>query len=230
MPIENKDVTWVEEPIIGFWEATFLPAIIEGLKTTVKHVTNYQPTTEFFPEEKPTLPLHYRGVHRLNRDDQGRVKCVACMMCATACPANCITIQGAQAPWEDRDKYPSSFGIDELRCIFCGMCEEACPVDAIELTHLYDLTGFTRNEMLFDKEKLLGVFDQTKDTGYDPVRTHRGRLGPASDFEQLPSLSPATSVQSDDRSARSSSSGVIQGRAVMPSSWESVNDKIEKGK
>jgi NADH-quinone oxidoreductase subunit I len=110
------------------------------------------------------------------------------------------------------------------------MCEEACPVDAIELTHLYDLTGFTRQDMIFDKEKLLGVFDQTKDTGYDPVRTHRGRLGPASDFEQLPSLSPATTVKADDRSARSVSSGVIQGRAVMQSSWESVNEKIEKGK
>ena len=72
MPIASKDVTWVEEPEIGFWEATFLPAILAGLKTTVKHVTHYKTVTEQYPEEKPTLPLHYRGVHRLNRDDQGR--------------------------------------------------------------------------------------------------------------------------------------------------------------
>jgi NADH-quinone oxidoreductase subunit I len=227
MPIAESDVTWVEEPEIGFWEATFLPAIVEGLKTTIRHVTNYQPVTRQFPEVKPQLPLHYRGVHRLNRDDQDRVKCVACMMCATACPANCITIEGAQAPWADRDKYPETFVIDELRCIYCGMCEEACPVDAIEMTHLYDLTGLTRQEMIFDKEKLLGVFDQTKDSGHDPVRTHKGKLGPASDFQALPTLSPATPVKGDDRSAKSTSSGVIQGTAVMESSWEKVNQKIE---
>ena len=97
---------------MGFWEMTFLPAIVDGLKTTIKHVTNYNPVTQQYPEEKPVLPLHYRGVHRLNRDEQGRVKCVACMMCATACPANCIAIEAAAAPpeWPDRDKYPAEFG------------------------------------------------------------------------------------------------------------------------
>jgi NADH-quinone oxidoreductase subunit I len=59
------------------------------------------------------------------------------------------------------------------------MCEEACPVDAIELTSIYDLTGMTREEMIFDKEKLLSVFDETVQSGRDPVRTHRGVLGPA---------------------------------------------------
>ena len=102
-------------------------------------------------------------MHRLNRDEQGRVKCVACFLCATACPAHCIDIVGVESPWPDREKYPESFTIDELRCIFCGMCEEACPVDAIELTSLYDLTGRSREEMIFDKEKLLSVYDQTKD-------------------------------------------------------------------
>ena len=72
MPIDNKDVTWVTEPTIGFWEASFLPAIVEGLKTTISHVTNYKPVTEQYPEQKPELPLHYRGLHRLNKDDQGR--------------------------------------------------------------------------------------------------------------------------------------------------------------
>jgi NADH-quinone oxidoreductase subunit I len=94
---------------------------------------------------------------------EGRVKCVACFLCATACPAHCIDIIAAESPWEDREKYPESFVIDELRCIYCGMCEEACPVDAIELTSLYNLTGRSREEMVFDKEKLLSVYDQTKD-------------------------------------------------------------------
>ena len=77
------------------------------------------------------MPPNYRGVHRLNRDEQGRVKCVACYMCSTACPARCIDIVAAPSPWPDREKYPEAFVIDELRCIYCGMCEEACPVDAI---------------------------------------------------------------------------------------------------
>ena len=85
------------------------------------------------------------------------------------------------APWQDREKYPAKFDIDELRCIYCGMCEEACPVDAIELTTLFELTGLSREEMMFDKEKLLSVFDQTTKAGTDPVRTKGGKLGPASE-------------------------------------------------
>lgn len=179
MPIADKDVAWVEEPKIGLLEALYVPAIVDGLRTTLAHM--FRPAvTQQFPEEKPDLPLNYRGVHRLNRDDQGRVKCVACMLCATACPAHCITIQGAQSPWPDRDKYPETFELDELRCIYCGMCEEACPVDAIELTSIYDLTGTSRAELLYDKDKLLGVYDQTIRSGKDPVRTNQGTLGPAS--------------------------------------------------
>ena len=95
-------------------------------------------------------------------------------MCSTACPAHCIDIVAAPSPWPDREKYPETFVIDELRCIYCGMCEQACPVDAIELTTLADLTGMSREEMMFDKEKLLSVFDQTVKMGTDPVRTRRG--------------------------------------------------------
>jgi NADH-quinone oxidoreductase subunit I len=216
MPIHPDDVDWVEEPPMNFWETTFLPAVVDGLFATGHHVTHFKSVTQQYPEVASDLPKHYRGVHRLNRDDAGRVKCVACMMCATACPARCIDIVAQEAPkddpkWVDRDKFPNSFVIDELKCIYCGMCEEACPVDAIELTHIYDLVGLSRQEMLFDKEKLLSVFDQTKDSGLDPIRTHKGRLGPASDFEQLPTLGPATTVREDDRSARANSPGVIRG-------------------
>src|SRR5205814_8290803 len=137
--------------------------------------------TRQFPEQRPRLPATYRGVHRLSRDEAGPVKCVACYMCSTACPAHCIDIVAAPSPWPDREKYPETFGIDELRCIYCGMCEQACPVDAIELTTLCDLTGMSREEMMFDKEKLLSVFDQTTKMGTDPVRTHRGKLGVASE-------------------------------------------------
>jgi NADH-quinone oxidoreductase subunit I len=182
VPIKSDDVTWVEESQFGLLEAMYLPAIAAGVKTTLKHLFRPETTTEEYPEVKPDLPLNYRGLHRLNRDDQGRVKCVACFLCATACPARCIDIVGDKAPWPDRDKYPTKFVIDELKCIYCGMCEEACPVDAIELTSLYDLTAHSREEMLFDREKLLAVYDQTVNSGRDPIRTHSGKLGPAAEI------------------------------------------------
>src|SRR5947209_15259870 len=186
MPLTERDVKWVQAPRLGLVEQLYIPAIVEGLQTTVRHTVNTLLgtglRTQQYPEVEPKLPGNYRGVHRLNRDEQGRVKCVACYMCSTACPAHCIDIVAAPSPWPDREKYPETFVIDELRCIYCGMCEQACPVDAIELTTLYDLTGMTREEMMFDKEKLLGVFDETVRAGTDPVRTHGGRLGPASEL------------------------------------------------
>jgi len=174
MKTDDKAIRWIEEPKLGLTGKMYLTPLIDGLTTTAKHFFNVvkgDQMTRQFPEQRPVFdnPLIYRGVHRLNRDEQGRVQCVACFMCATACPAHCIDIVGAAAPWEDREKYPQSFVIDELRCIFCGMCEEACPCDAIELTTLFDLTGASREEMIFDKEKLLSVFDMT--VKQEPMKT-----------------------------------------------------------
>jgi NADH-quinone oxidoreductase subunit I len=180
VPIADKDVRWVQAPTMTLADRLYLPAIVQGLETTVRHMFGPR-VTQQFPEERPTMPPNYRGVHRLNRDETGRVKCVACYMCSTACPARCIDIVAAPSPWPDREKYPEVFVIDELRCIYCGMCEQACPCDAIELTTLYDLTGLSRTEMMFDKEKLLSVFDQTVAAGTDPVRTHAGKLSVASE-------------------------------------------------
>ena len=164
MKADDPNIRWIEEPKLGLAGKMYLPLFVQGLTTTARHLFSRKVTVSF-PEERPTIgnPLIYRGVHRLNKDDEGRVKCVACFLCATASPAYCIDIVGVESPWPDREKYPESFTIDELRCIYCGMCEEACPVDAIELTSLFDLTGRSREEMIFDKEKLLSVFDQTKD-------------------------------------------------------------------
>lgn len=155
-------ITWVEEPKLSLGDRLYFPLIREGLAITTKHLFSPK-VTQSFPEERPQFgnPLIYRGVHRLNKDDEGRPKCVACFLCSTACPAHCIDIVASPSPWPDRDKYPEKFVIDELRCIFCGMCEEACPCDAIELTSMFDLTGRSREEMIFDKEKLLSVYDQT---------------------------------------------------------------------
>lgn len=175
MKPNDPDILWVEEPKLGLAGKLYLPLIAQGLTTTTKHLFGRKMTVSY-PDVEPEIanPLIYRGVHRLNRDEQGRVKCVACFLCATACPAHCIDIIGTESPWEDREKYPESFTIDELRCIYCGMCEEACPVDAIELTSLYNLTGRSREEMVFDKEKLLSVFDETIDK--EPMKSQS--LGP----------------------------------------------------
>jgi NADH-quinone oxidoreductase subunit I len=174
---DDPSLKRVSPPKLNILERTYLPQIALGLAVTAKHafgVMTGHAITMQYPEEQHIPSPNYRGVHRLNKDDEGRVKCVACMLCATACPVHCIDITGATAPetWYDREKYPENFVIDELRCIYCGMCEEACPVDAIELTGLYDLTALSREEMIFDKTKLLSVFDLTKDA--EPMRTAGG--------------------------------------------------------
>jgi NADH-quinone oxidoreductase subunit I len=177
MPIPDKDILVIDPAPLDAVAASYLPEVFKGLGTTLKHMCRAigrgsSNKTMCYPEERrEDIPVedgglskgNFRGVHRLNRDEDGRVKCVACFMCATACPAHCIHIEGAESPWDDREKYPAKFDLDELRCIFCGMCEEACPVDAIELTQTYDLVGLSRQEMIFDKEKLLAVYDQTID-------------------------------------------------------------------
>ena len=169
MAIKENDIIEIRDPELTFWEKIYLPAIIGGLLLTFKHIFQRKRTMQYPEQRREDMPIaqgglrgkNYRGLHRLNKDEQGRVECVACFMCATACPANCITIVGEQAPWPDREKYPAVFEIDELRCIFCGMCEYACPVDAIELTPVYDTVGQSRTEMTFDKEKLLAQYDKT---------------------------------------------------------------------
>ena len=133
-----------------------------------------------YPDETKYYPDNYRGSHRLTLKADGSVRCTACFLCATACPADCILIEAGEHPDPRVEKFPVRYEIDTLRCIYCGMCEEACPVDAIELTSLYDLTGTSREEMLFDREKLLSVYDDTVESGKDPVRTRVGELGPAS--------------------------------------------------
>jgi NADH-quinone oxidoreductase subunit I len=172
----------VTPPKLTPLEKSYLPQILGGLAVTGRHIVKAVlgtgKITVQYPEEQHVPSPNYRGVHRLNKDEQGRVKCVACMLCATACPAHCIDIVGATAPedWTDREKYCESFVIDELRCIYCGMCEEACPVEAIELTGFYDLTGLSREQMIFDKTKLLSVFDLTKDA--EPMKYTTPPPGP----------------------------------------------------
>ncbi len=149
----------------GWLDKLWLPAIAKGLAITMGHLLRSWfgkgQVTIRYPEERHVPPPGFRGQHHLKLDAQGQIKCVACCLCQTACPALAIQITPAPAPWNEREKYPAEFTINLLRCIYCGMCEEACPVDAIELTTEYDIVGLSREEMIFDKEKLLNVYDVT---------------------------------------------------------------------
>ena len=122
MAIRDEDVFNIKPPPATRLESLYLPEVFKGFGTTMRHFfTSFgqgkTSRTMQYPEEQHVPSPNYRGVHRLNKDEQGRVKCVACMLCATACPAHCIDIVGATAPdsWPDREKYPDSFVIDELR-------------------------------------------------------------------------------------------------------------------
>lgn len=140
-------------------ESLYLPAIVGGLALTLKHLLGKKVTMQY-PEETWEKPEGYRGRHKLTTDEQGRPNCVACFMCATACPSECITIEASEAPWPDREKHPKRFEIDMLRCIFCGMCVEACPEDAIVMTERSEQAAESRSELIYTKEMLLEVEDR----------------------------------------------------------------------
>ena len=131
-----------------------IPAVIKGMAHTLRRVFRPKATLSY-PEEVHVPRKGYRGEHRLKKDELGRMKCVACLLCQTACPAECINIVGGPSPWPDRDKIPVTFEIDLLKCIYCGMCEEACPCDAIELTPTFNKVATTREEKIYDLNKLL---------------------------------------------------------------------------
>jgi len=153
-------------------ERLYLPAIYQGMKITFKHLasnvadSNAIDTLEY-PEEQPTdITNRYRGLHRLTHREDDSIACVACFMCATACPSNCIFIEATSREDGQDEKMPSHFSIDTLECVFCGFCVEACPCDAIRMdTGIFSLTGNSREDFVLDKDRLLanrGIFGEEK--------------------------------------------------------------------
>ncbi len=128
----------IERKKMPFLERIYIFYIIAGMARTFKHfIRNLLNTKniEFleYPEQKPEdISPRYRGLHRLTKYDNGELKCVACDMCATACPAKCIFIEACEVPGS-KEKAPKVFNIDLLECVFCGLCVEACPKDAIRM-------------------------------------------------------------------------------------------------
>ncbi len=166
----SRRIKVVQRPGGTLREKLYLPAIYEGLKVTLRHLgdnladTNAVDTLEY-PEEQPRdITERYRGLHRLTHREDGTIACVACYMCATACPSQCIYIEAAKRTDGADDKMPESFVIDALECVFCGYCVEACPCDAIRMdTGIFSLIGNKREDFLLDRERLLshkGIFGE----------------------------------------------------------------------
>jgi NADH-quinone oxidoreductase subunit I len=141
---------------------TILQSILTVLKTTFR-----KRVTVRYPEERPALPPRWRGRIILSRDPKGRERCVACYLCAAACPVDCISLQAAEDPSGRR--YPEFFRINFSRCIFCGYCEEACPTYAIQLTPDFEMGEYVRKNLVYEKEDLL-ISGPGKYPGYDFYR------------------------------------------------------------
>ncbi len=157
--VSNKRMTLMER--------IYLPAMIGGLLTTIKHFFRFKRPTIQYPEVKRPVSAIYRGQHVLKRDEQGRERCTACGLCAVACPAEAITMVSAERKKGEEhlyreEKYASVYDINMLRCIFCGDCEEACPKEAIFLTDRIMEADYLRMPFIFGKDELVEPMDKSQ--------------------------------------------------------------------
>ncbi len=157
--VVKKEMTWVER--------LYLPAIINGLLITFRHIFKKKPTIQYPEKERPRSPI-YRGMHVLKRDEAGAERCTACGLCAVACPAEAITMEAAERkPGEEKlyreEKYAATYEINMLRCIFCGLCEDACPKEAIFLTDRLIPSQYQRGILIYGKDILVETIDSPVD-------------------------------------------------------------------
>ena len=150
---------------------TTVIALPVGLLTTLKHLFR-KPVTRKYPREKMEMAARYRGLHYLERYDDGSERCVCCGLCAAACPADAIYMEPAEN--EKGERYAEIYEINIIRCIFCGFCEEACPEEAIFLGHEYELADDQRDKFIRSKNDML-VGHPRKDRSFKKImrRTRR---------------------------------------------------------
>lgn len=148
-----------KERELDFWGKLYFPSIFKGMWFSFKHIFRPSVTLEY-PEEKPTFGPEFRGRPVLVTEN-GKDRCVACGLCARACPPLAISMQAAEVDDDDqKERFPEKFEIDMLRCIYCGFCEEVCPEEAIVMSPEYDLNFTNREEAIYAKDRL--VFDKNE--------------------------------------------------------------------
>ncbi len=165
MKVKRTELTW--------WERLYLPTLLNGFKVTLRHFFSWKrsgvygdkqkeftaKTTMQYPEEKWDVPTGYRGAPYLVKDEDEKTKCVSCQLCEFVCPSKAIRItppgDNGMVDREGAEKMPEEFEINMLRCIYCGFCQEACPEEAIFLLEDYAINGESREELVYNKEKLL---------------------------------------------------------------------------
>ena len=134
-----------------FWE------LVAGLAETGRHLFARKITVQY-PDEKTPQSPRFRGLHALRRYPNGEERCIACKLCEAVCPAACITIESEQR--SDGTRRTTRYDIDLFKCVYCGFCEEACPVDAIVEGPNFEFAAETREELYYDKERLLAIGDR----------------------------------------------------------------------
>ncbi len=164
----------VDRKPMSFLEKIYLWNILKGMFITFTHIFTKNPTIRY-PEQKREFSPVFRGLHVLNRDEEGRERCTACGLCAVACPAEAITMEAAERlPSEEHlyreEKYAAKYEINMLRCIFCGLCEEACPKDAIYLSETFAPSNFSRKGFIYGKPDLLIPNQITEAADFEKAR------------------------------------------------------------
>ena len=134
-----------------------LSELLSGMSLTLKYFFRQKATINY-PYEKGAISPRFKGEHALRRYPNGEERCIACKLCEAVCPALAITIEAE--PRDDGSRRTTRFDIDMTKCIYCGLCEESCPVDAIVEGPNFEFAVETREELLYNKEKLLGNGDR----------------------------------------------------------------------
>ena len=140
-----------------FFDTWLLAELLKGMSLTGRNLFARKVTVQF-PEEKTPQSPRFRGLHALRRYPNGEERCIACKLCEAICPAQAITIEAE--PRADGSRRTTRYDIDMTKCIYCGLCQEACPVDAIVEGPNFELATETREELFYDKQKLLDNGDR----------------------------------------------------------------------